>query len=330
MEQALVVLKKELGRGGALCKEFNRSRLKEGMNWRVEMHYALAIIEATESGSQLRRCDPESVGRALIDLSVMGLSLSPALKEAYLIPYGKNCTVSPSYMGLEQIAWRTGFLEGIQCVLVRAGDKFKVWMDDDGRHIMHVEGQERGGVTHAYCMADFSSGKRHIEVMDRAELMACKQAAITKNKGKVPFTWVGPFRGEMYKKCPLRRGWKHWPKVDNPKLVAMMDAVNRADPMEFQKVDSVVTERPTIDQDDIDVLIRMMENAGVPELKWDSQLSGLASALAYKGKIRNVMKADLERAVYTLQEGLKKWTQSHPSTASDSEPESSTRHGEAA
>ena len=44
MEQALVVLKKELGRGGALCKEYQRTRLMEGLNWRVEMHYALAAI----------------------------------------------------------------------------------------------------------------------------------------------------------------------------------------------------------------------------------------------------------------------------------------------
>jgi phage RecT family recombinase len=325
MEQALTVLKNQLGRGGALCKEFNKSRLMDDQNWRVEMHYAL---QAIENSKQLQGCTAESVGRSLIDLGVMGLTLSPAMRQAYLIPYKDNCTVSPSYMGLEQMAYRTGFIEMIQCGLHRRGDKFKVWTDDSGRHIMHAEGQERHEVLHAYCIADFSSNKRHVEVMDKNDLMACREAAARQNNGEVPFTWKGKFRGEMYKKAVLRRAWKHWPNIQNPRLLAMLDAVNRTDPVEFQnkREDSVVNDLSTIDQSQIDVLVRMMEDAGYPVRGWDAQLEGLALSAGFPAGIKHVLKERFEAVASLMEEGLSRWKSQKSATSppSTSEPEGST------
>jgi len=305
MGQEMRVIEQALKpRGGLFAREFKRTRTNDTMDWNREKSYALEIISQND---QLMKCEPDSIARSLIDLGVLGLTLSPSMKLAYLIPYKKNCTVSPSYMGLEQIAYKTGFVEMIQTVLVHKNDpEFNVWTDERGRHIIHREANgDRGEVTHAYCIAWFSSGKQHIEVMDKTEILACRDAATKKNWGKVPFTWTGAFKGEMYKKCVMRRGWKHWPRVDNPRIAEMMAAVERADPLEF-KDNSVVTEITTIDQDQIDELVSMMCAAGVDDKGHDAWLHGLAKKLGYRS-IRVVQASDFDAAASLMEEGLKKW-----------------------
>lgn len=339
MRNELVVVQKELGRGGALCKEYNRVRLNPDLNWRVEMFYALEMIEKNE---QLARCEPSTIGRSIIDAGTMGLSLSPAKKEAYLVPYNikvgpnqwmQQCTLSVSYMGMEQIAYRTGLVKLIQTNLVRKGDKFEVWTDDVGRHVKHAENlMEQGSVTHAYCIIKLSSGEQYVEVMNRRELEACKEAAAKKNKGKVPFTWTGEFRGEMYRKSVLRRAWKHVPRTGRHE--AALEAVERTDPMDFvadSKIDaqSVVEESVVIDGDMIDELVEIMEEGGVPPKLHGAWLKGLAAGLGYQS-IKKVLKSDFERARDGMKEGLKRWQASMQQTTSDSKQDGDTSREEAA
>lgn len=316
-QELLVVMEQALKpKGGTLAREFKRIRTDNSMDWNREKSYALAIIAESD---QLMKCDPDSVGRALLDLGILGLTLSPAMRLAYLIPYKRTCTVSPSYMGLEQIAYKTGFVELIETILVRKNDpEFNVWTDDKGRHIKHTEATEdRGEVTHAYCRAWFSSGRQHIEVMDKTEILACRDAAYKKNGNKMPFTWKGDFRGEMYKKCVMRRGWKHWPRIDNPAVVAMMTAVDRADPLEFGNDENVINHTTKIDQTQIDELVKTMVEAGIDERGHDSWLHGLAKKLGYRN-IRALESGDFDAAASMMEEGVKVWTDRKKSNAAQS------------
>lgn len=342
MRNDLVVVQKELGRGGALCKEFNRVRGIPDLNWRVEMFYALEMIEKSQ---QLAKCEPSTVGRSIIDAATMGLSLSPAKKEAYLVPYNikvgpnewmQQCTLSVSYMGMEQIAYRTGLVTLIQTNLVRKGDKFEVWTDDLGRHVKHAENlMEQGSVTGAYTIIKLSSGEQYVEYMSRRDLEACKEAAAKKNKGKVPFTWTGAFRGEMYKKSVFRRAWKHVPRTG--RYEAAIEAVERTDPMDFTadnkqyKVDaaSVVEESVVIDGDMIDELVEIMEEGGVPHDLHGAWLKGLATGLGYQS-IKGVLKSDFERAKDGMKAGLQRWQSSMKQTTSGSKQDGDTSREEAA
>lgn len=325
MSKELVVkTQKHLSKGGKYGREFNRVRLSDELDWKVEQAYAL---EQLNTNKKLQRCTPDSIGRSLIDLAVMGLTLSPAMKLAYLIPYGDNCTASPSYMGLEQVAYRTGMLDGIQCNVVREGDEFRVFTDRNGRNIEHVEGDKRGEVTHAYCIAWLTTGRTIIEVMDQDALRACRDAAAKKNNGQIPFTWTGPFREEMYKKAVLRRAWKHWPKVANPKLVAMMEAVDRTDPMDFEDKSTPVNELPsTIGSEEMDELIAVFNDYGIQDQRWISrQLKGLASGMGLpNGNIRKLPRDQFDTAVSLLKKGLDTWVESTSSDASGSEQDAST------
>jgi phage RecT family recombinase len=312
---ALTVVHKHLAKGGALCKEFNRVRVSDNQNWRIEQAYAMEMIRDSKS---LQACTPESIGRSLVDLGSMGLSLSPAKKEAYLIPYKGNCTASVSYMGMEQIAYRTGMVEGIQTGVVREHDEFREWADDQGKHIEHTVSSRRGEITHSYCIAWLTSGRTLIEVMDQEALRACRDAAAFKNDGNIPFTWKGKFREEMYKKCALRRGWKHWPKVTNPQLVQMLEAVERTDPMDFREDKAKVVNESgaKIDvQGQTSTLIDMALDAGYPESGIDRQLQGLAAGMGYDN-IRAIPANEFERAVSLMEKGLRRWKdQKSPTSA---------------
>lgn len=307
-------------KGGAIAKRFNTAKLNDNLQWDVERDYALTLIEQDE---RLRECTPESVTRCLIDLGTMGLTLSPSMKLAYLIPYRDTkagttyCTLSVSYLGMEQIAYRTGFVEMIQTVVVRANDPtFRTWMDETGsRRIEHEEGRkDRGRVTHVYTVAHFSSGRFHVEVVDRDFLDACKEASARKNGGKTPFTWTGKFREEMYKKACLRRAFKHWPKMDNPALRKVIDSMDRTDPMEFNEK-APVEQSDTIQQHHIDELLKMMTEAGVPEKMQDQWLHAVATRFGYS-KI-SVAKVDRFEAIASMMEaGISKWKSKQEDTTS--------------
>lgn len=306
-EQALTKIQKTLSHAGVLGREFRRVRDNDNLDWKIEQAYALEQVQRNES---LQKCEPDSIGRSIIDAAVLGLSLSPAKKEAYLIPYfdrkqGKSyCTLTTSYLGMEQIAYRTGFVEMIQTNLVCKGDTFDVWTDENGRHISHTEGKRRGEVTHAYCIAFFSSGRKHIEVMDKQQLIACRDAAAKKNGGKTPFTWTGGFRGEMYKKSVLRRAWKHWPRHDNPTLTRLLDTMDKTDPIDFD--DRIIEDDGKIGQKEINELIQIMEDGGVPAQGHDAWLAGLAKRMGYR-TARSIKTADFEDTKAAMKEGVEKW-----------------------
>ena len=334
---ALAVINKELGRGGALCKEFNRVSASDNLDWKIEKAYAMEMINNSES---LQRCDPASIGRSLIDLSVMGLSLSPALKEAYLIPYnitikegGRQrkqmmCSASPSYMGLEQILYRTGLVTKIETDVIREKDIWEQWSTPAGKEFKHIPAKgDRGEVIGAWCAITMTSGEIKVEVMDQKALEGAREAAARKNGGRIPFVWTGPFKEEMYKKCPLRRAFKHMPKSRDPRIMTMLDAVERTDPVDFSANDATIIEdSASINEQQVKELIQQLEEAGYPERGYDRQLQGLAAGLGYQN-IRKLPTARFEEAMSLMKRGIERWKErvSPVSNGSGSAPEGTTQ-----
>jgi len=277
----------------SLSSIFAHHRFDKSAKYAVERDFAITIAE---SNYKVGQCTSSSIGQCIIDIGILGISLSPSLKQAYLIPYNtkingqstKICTLSISYMGMEQIAYRTGIVENIQTNVVRKGDSFKVFVDDNKRQIRHVEAESnRGEVTHAYCIASYASGHTHIEVMDRTQIMAVRDAAARKNNGEIPFTWrtSNPFRYEMYKKAVMRRAWKHWPKTANAETEKIVSIVDRTDPIDFTPKAPEKEEKGaaslTITDNMVGELCEVMDEAGIDVNLHTRWLNGLATHFAY-------------------------------------------------
>jgi hypothetical protein len=102
----------------------------------------------------------------------------------------------------------------------------------------------------------------------------------------------------------------------------MMDAVNRTDPMDFSD-DRVVVEKDTLDQEQVNELIQMMADAGIPATGHDGWLAGLANKLGYpRQPITAVKKDDFEAAASLMEEGIRIWRErtSPPSAPVGSAP----------
>ncbi len=217
----------------ALTSRFNGGRFDKSIKWAAERQFA---EQAMMKNPELQRCTPHSIQTALLDVAYSGLSLSPSLAHAYLIPYKDQCTFHPGYRGLMHMAYKAGTIKSVQVNLVRDSDpEFQVWTDETGRHIKHVENQrgKQGNVTHAYCIAFLTAGGPPlIEVMGRADLNAC-EAAASKRNSRGGMVWRSAFRDEMCKKAVIRRGSKHWPKDDGGLIERMQDIANVHEPMDF-------------------------------------------------------------------------------------------------
>jgi len=218
----------------SLISRWNSGRFDKDLKWAAERQFAEAAIK---NNPAIARCTPSSLTTCLLDCAYSGLSLSPTLAHAYLVPYKDTCTFAPGYRGLLHLAYKAGTVKSVQVNVVRENDlQFEVWTDENGRHIKHHENARgaAGKVTHAYCIANLSAGGPPlIEVMNAEQLGAVEAQAKRKGGGAV---WGGPWRDEMCKKAVIRRASKMWPKDNGGVLEHMMSVADRFGGVDFDEV----------------------------------------------------------------------------------------------
>lgn len=269
----------------SVAARFNAGQVVN-LDWSAEKRYVLALL-SDPNNDYLLSCaleNPASVADALLDLSRLGLSLSPVMKQAYLIPYKTGgvakVTLCPSYIGMEQSVLRSGKVTVIQTDLVYENDEFRRWTDDGGARFSHVPARrDRGALEGAYCLAKFANGESHMEFMPVEDIVACYEAGVRKNNGKVPPSWKY-FRPEMEKKCVVRRAAKHWPSDKHVEL--LMDQLDRADPMEFRQVEEEPGEAKLLLNDE---QIKALEDSltAVEESARGVWVQRASSAMGYTG-----------------------------------------------
>lgn len=123
----------------------------------------------------LMNCTLDSVFRSVMQAAELGLEPGGALGHAYLVPFGKECTLIPGYRGLIELAKRSGEVADIKAWLVHANDKFQVVL---GYHedIIHEPNLENPGeLVAAYAIATLPDGTKHPEVMTGAQLDAVRK-----------------------------------------------------------------------------------------------------------------------------------------------------------
>jgi len=221
----------EAAKSKSVVSKFNSRKADSSMKFSTELQFALSIISDSKI---LPSCNPNSLPVALLSAADCGLTLNPALRQAYLIPRDGKVRFSPSYLGLKHLAQSTGSIRMIQAELVHEGDTFRHYMADD--MMMKIEHEKlnkaKAPVTHAWCVTLMTDGSRHVEVMTKEELDQCREAAISAQNGTIPFSWK-LYEGEMQKKCVTRREMKHLMTISE-RLASAVHAMDLAEPMAFE------------------------------------------------------------------------------------------------
>lgn len=285
---------------------FNAQRIDKSFNFKLEKQY---LAECAKQNPDILECAPDSIGETLVEAAALGLTFHSQMAHAYPVPYKingeKRLSLSVGYRGMTHMVQKAGTLIGApQAVLVHKNDPvYKVWTDETGRHIRHEQARDkRGPVTHAYCIARFRDGGYHIEEMTADELDACFKAATSRNT-KGGYAWKGAFKGEMQKKCVIRRAWKHWPKDEQGILQHAMEVMDRVEPMDFgdDGGDGI-----TVNDEDVLEMHALLTDNGLPSEKADQWLEKIASVNGLND-IHNLPLAHKERVLSDLRAHLDTW-----------------------
>jgi len=79
------------------------------------------LIDQVRNNPELGKCTPESIFRSCVRAANLGLEID-VMNSAYLVRFGKTCTLIPGYAGLIQLARNSG-VKGVNVVTMRTNDK---------------------------------------------------------------------------------------------------------------------------------------------------------------------------------------------------------------
>jgi len=195
------------------------------------------VTLAIAKNPDLLECTASSIITAVIEAAQLGLEPTGSLSRAWLIAYNKNVGTKQNpkwakeaqlqigYMGLVELALRSGRIRSAEARLVYEGDIFEVEFGTDQR-IVHkpmflTSSPEK--ITLVYAVVWRMDSTWDIEVMRKDEIDGIRARSKSANHGP----WVSDY-GEMARKTVLRRLLKR-----QPLTVETIDAIAKDDEIEY-------------------------------------------------------------------------------------------------
>lgn len=182
----------------------------------IDQFMYCAEVQYGKNRQAFEVCTPVSLLSCLMTCAKYGIL--PDGRNAYLIPYGKDCTLQFDYKGLVHVIIRDGAAKKVYAEVVCANDKF-TW--ENGRVTRHEISLPRGQMLGAYCIVTLANGEEQHEIMDLDEIEAIRACSRGANSQSSPWN---KFYKEMAKKSVFRRCTK-WLKLSPD----VMDAIANDD-----------------------------------------------------------------------------------------------------
>jgi recombination protein RecT len=206
------------------------------LNFKKEANFALQLLKANSYLRDTAQKNPDALQAAITNIAAIGISLNPAVKEAYLVPRGNQVCLDISYIGLIKLATDTGAIAWAQAEIVKKNDKFTYnGVGQAPTHHMDPF-SDRGEVVGVYCVARLSTGEFLSTIMTVQECHAIRdRSSQAAQKGP----WKD-FPEEMYKKTVIKRASKLWPKSE--RLDTAVQVLNEHEGIEFN------SNKPHMDQ----------------------------------------------------------------------------------
>lgn len=217
----------------------NIERIQEACSSVKITEQVIDAVQVVSKNFKLQSCNASSIVGAVITASRLGVSLDPNVKHSYLIPYGKECKLEISYMGLIDVIYRsTGGL--IEAHMVYEKDFFE-YQQGSNPNVTHkpVVFGDKGSLIGCYAICKIDDNFT-IEFMDVGEIEKCKSENQSIKNGKPCIVW-DKWYSEMAKKSVIRRLYKRLPKTRQTAMVASYDEKSAigADTSEFIDIDGV-------------------------------------------------------------------------------------------
>lgn len=181
---------------------------------------ARLLLTAVRQTPKLGQCDLQSFAGAVLTAAALGLEPNTPNGEAYLIPYGRECTFVAGYQGLTKLFYQSPLAKHIYARAVFEGDDFDYayGLDPYLRH--RPTHGERGNIIYYYAAASLQSGASDFVVLTPDEVKALRGGKVGPS-GKIPdpMHW-------MERKTALRQLLKTLPKSTSLAAAISADEVN--------------------------------------------------------------------------------------------------------
>jgi recombination protein RecT len=130
----------------------------------------------------LANCEPISVFGAIMNCATIGLTLNPALGQAYIVSYNtktknfkgqdewKNIAqLQVGYRGYADKLYNTGHVASVEAAVVRANDFFEFEKGTEG-FIKHRPALDSSPITHSYAIVYLKGGAKVFEVLPKTKI----------------------------------------------------------------------------------------------------------------------------------------------------------------
>jgi len=161
-------------------------------------------LNATMKTPKLLDCSRESLFKCLLELSAIGLE--PDNRRAYLVPFGKECTLIIGYQGIAELVRRSGDVAKIEAHEVCERDEFDFRFGTRGILDHKPSLWNRGKIIAVYSFVTLKDRTESFDVMGIEEIEKVRRRSKTPDAGP----WVTDF-AEMAKKTIFRRHSKFLP-----------------------------------------------------------------------------------------------------------------------
>lgn len=218
---------------GALEPSFNEIAIetKNQVSYKKEANFALQMLQANDFLCKTAINNPQSLKSAILNIASIGLTLNPVEKKAYLIPRKGVVCLDISYMGLVDVAIKSGAIRFIQAKLVHQDDTFEYrGTSQEPLHTFNPF-KKKGEIVGVYCFAKTYDNDFLTEMMSVEEINEIRNRSESFKRGSGP--WVSDY-GEMAKKTVVKRFSKLLPK-HNAALNEAIDIINLDEGIDFEQ-----------------------------------------------------------------------------------------------
>ena len=147
-------------------KQFEASN-EYKMNFNREAGFAIQILTQNEF---LANCEQQSIVNSVVNVSLTGLTLNPALKYTYLIPRNGKCILDISYIGMIKILTDAGAVKNIDAGVIYSNDKYDFRKGSDPYFKHQNALSNRGEKIGAYAIAFLRDGGFQFEILGKDEI----------------------------------------------------------------------------------------------------------------------------------------------------------------
>jgi recombination protein RecT len=170
--------------------------------------FVRAVMTSVALNPDILACTWQSVWNSCLKACRDGLL--PDGIDAAIVPFKSTANYIPMYQGLLRRFRRSGQFKWITANVVRQGEEFMHYIDENGEHFRHVPGGDTNApVAKVYALATTKEGGVFVAVMSKAEVDKIKAMSKTTREDS---PWK-MHEQEMQKKTLLRRLCKMLPSA---------------------------------------------------------------------------------------------------------------------